>query len=793
MNKKQYIIHPTQNDKASSSNENSQIEYLPVEEFLKECKTIALASQLQVKEAYNKWKENGDSNKPPTKNKAPAINWDKSPEGYIPFKDNNCGTAIPMTYIPTLDLHPVVIDLDIPKAGNKHHIKLDKLKEVCKGLFDKTLCKETGSGGIHIYLLSRSVPKMKAPRFNLDYQCNPDPENRKGKYVVFNWRWDVTGQHKECYTKLDESPDEIAIVDSADDVLELIMESLDFNGYIKDDKAMLLEDIAKVVKPAVIEGTRQMMALALAGYLKKQGYTKENLYKIFKMVFKGDEEFNMRLKAIDTTYAKDNNEINGWSTLKDYLSPMQQDKLQKLTKNNYDDIKQEIINKLLKHTEPSVKLFFDYISMQLDLYVNPSTLRTYEKLPDGSIQEIDENRVIDFFIKEFGTKSISQSKAEAVLRHIIQPLNKDYNLIEFANGVLNTRTQEFNEVKTLDKIPKMTLPFKWNPEADGGEIEEIIDSTLTHPDHPKNKERWLRAVGHAFMGVNRIGKLTIVVGPSNTGKSTLTTILERIFSTSKVTINEINKNERFTLYDMVDRDINIDDDINNGILKGIGSLNSVVTGNSLSVEQKHSNKKINLRNPEIPRLFANGNSLPPVIGEGFERRLLLIFAKNVRLDNQINETLQNDILNGEYDQELEWFVHTAITTYWNKMNERITSTEETEEMKRQYEFQSYPLQRAIEQLFEDNYNEDKSDIDVSKVNNYLKIWCRKMYQAREISKEHKRPSNTQIKKAMDFAGYEQVARNVIEYDEDGCIVNRTTKRVYENIKLKEGALEYILS
>jgi len=47
-----------------------------------------------------------------------------------------------------------------------------------------------------------------------------------------------------------------------------------------------------------------------------------------------------------------------------------------------------------------------------------------------------------------------------------------------------------------------------------------------------------------------------------------------------------------------------------------------------------------------------------------------------------------------------------------------------------------------------------------------------------ISKEHRRPSNTQIKRAMDKAGYHSKTEN---YKEDDTY---TTKRVYVDIKPK---------
>ena len=232
-----------------------------------------------------------------------------------------------------------------------------------------------------------------------------------------------------------------------------------------------------------------------------------------------------------------------------------------------------ILTSLMEHKEPNGKILSDFINSKLELYKNFKTRKYYERTDNGNIVEIDDVRIIEVCNKEFGVNVISKNIIEAVLGHISNPIEKDYDLVEFNNGMLNTKTREFNSDKTTnDKIPKIVLNLNWNPEAPKGIIGKILTQTLDHPDHPNDKERYLRAVGHAFMGVNRIGKLTLIQGQPNTGKSTLSSIIKRIFNYSELATNIINANEQFTLYSMIDKDVNIDDDINNGILKSIGTI-----------------------------------------------------------------------------------------------------------------------------------------------------------------------------------------------------------------------------
>lgn len=738
---------------------------IPFRELIKKASTVVLSSNHQVK--------NGRNPKSPT-----SIKWESKPPEYTGFNDPTYPTAIICNEIPELGLHLVIIDLDSPK--NENDIPINVLREYAKDMIKNTYSTVTPSGGVHIYLLSRNKPQAKQPRsthnVNIDYQANTG--TGRGKYVVADYRWDLSGEHKELYEKIAESPENVAIIENTDDLLNAYLKNLEIAGHIRNRKDAETATIVDLLKPYVREGIRQNYSCAIAGYFKKQGYSQEFTENIINEVFASDEEISRRVRNVELTFQKPDDEILGWNYLKEVLSQRDLQELSSLTQSHVDDLKSKINYSLSKYKDPTTSMLAAYLQKHLMIFTDPHIYKYYRQDEDGSFVEIDDIDIMLFCNEQFGSGKISRTLCNNVFKYFTEPVEKDYDLIEFHNGILNTKTQEFfTNKRQLTKVPKLQLNLDWNPEAPGLEIEALINRLLDNDEYPEDKDLWLRAVGHAFMGSNRIGKIVITTGPSGTGKSTLTTVLQRIFKTSQIPTSKISDNERFTLHALVGKDINIDDDINNGVLRNIGNLNTVVTGNGLDIEVKGENRIIHLDNKQIPRLFANGNTLPPVLGEGFERRLLLIHANNKIKYSERNDTLQNDILQGEYDEKgMEWFVHTAIMKYWENMDKPITSEATEAKMKEEHEFRSYPLKVGVSQLFEDDY-EEGNYLTVGEVNKAVKRWSWWAWKHGKISREHRKPSTHQITRAMDNAGFTQGRKNIM--DEDG---ERNTLRIYEDIR-----------
>lgn len=482
-----------------------------------------------------------------------------------------------------------------------------------------------------------------------------------------------------------------------------------------------------------------------------------------------------------------------------------------------NDIESKILNKLDNDKEPSAKLLANYLKYNGLFFLEYETRKRYMKTDKG-FKEITVADVSSFFNKHFGYNEISENKSKAVLGFITRKIERNYNLIQFENGTLNTADEIFYENKFYENVlPKLVAPFKYTENAES----EFKASDLYYENHlilKSNRWEWnetlfYKCIGACGMAINEIEKLIVLVGEPNSRKSTLLTLLKRIFNFSEVKLQTIAENPRFQLLPTIAKDINIDDDMQNFRIDKIGFLNTFVSGNGGEVEIKGENVGANLTAETTPIIVGASNTLPSISGDGFERRLILILAENSFTESESKKSYIQNIKNGERDDEIGLMFSYSLQEYFKIRETAIINEKQKKAMNDEWEWKSYPAKKGAEIMFIDEFtftdkleelkasgkvlsydhlnkwqievefNKDSDKrikifdtyVSVKDVNQKFKQFYKLAYDKKKIFKEGKKASQRVIKSAMENNGFNQVSRTYIdEYN------NRSSERVYED-------------
>ena len=490
------------------------------------------------------------------------------------------------------------------------------------------------------------------------------------------------------------------------------------------------------------------------------------------------------------------------------------------------EIESKILKALDNNKEPSAKLLANYLNYNGSFFLEYETRKRYMKVKKG-FKEVTIEDISEFFNIEFGYNEISANKSRQVLGFITRKIIRDYDLIQFKNGTLNTADETFKAGEFLvDRLPKLVVPFNYTLDA----ASEFKATDLYSENHAILKsDRWnwnedlfYECVGACGMAINEIDKLIVIVGEPNSRKSTLLTILKRIFSFSEVKLQTIAENPRFQLLPTIAKDINIDDDMQNFRIDKIGFLNTFVSGNGGEVEIKGENIGAKLTAETTPIIVGASNTLPSISGDGFERRLILILAENEFSAADSKKSYMKNILSGERDAEIGLMFSYSLQQYFKIRESAIVDDHQVKAMNDEWEWKSYPAKKGAEIMFIDELRfterldeliagkvvesyeniskwqmqiklKDKewikrygssyliinTYVPVKKVNQKFKLFYKLAYEKKKIFKDGKKASTRVIKSAMENAGFYQTNRRFRNDADDG----------YDNEKVYEDCIE----
>lgn len=501
-----------------------------------------------------------------------------------------------------------------------------------------------------------------------------------------------------------------------------------------------------------------------------------------------------------------------------------------------DKITSKIFKALDNDNEPSPKLLANYLNNNGSFFLNYTTRKRYMKADKG-FKEVTIKDVSEFFNDEFGYNEISEKKAKNVLGFITREIETNYDLIQFENGTLNTDDEIFYENVFYENVlPKLVVPFNYTENAES-EFKQTDLYKENHKILKTNRKGWennemmfYMSVGASAFAINELDALITIVGKPNSRKSTLLALIKRIFNYSEVKLHIISENPRFQLLPCVAKDVNIDDDMQNFRITNIGNLNTFVSGNGIEVEIKGENIGAKLTAETTPIIWGASNSLPSIIGDGFERRLILILAENSFSKSESKKSYMKDIKHGERDDEIGLLFSYSIQLYQQYRDSPLVDESISALMIDEWEWKASPSKKGAELMFIDEYTftermdqliesgeilsyenvkgglikvernvdadaDDKIVLVETKilkddVNKLFKKFHRLAFKKGRIFKEQITPSTKAIKYAMSSNGYDETPIPITTVDENTGESKTTSKRFYKDCILKKDLIGF---
>lgn len=616
----------------------------------------------------------------------------------------------------------------------------------------------------------------------------------------------------------------------------------------EDEIEEIVEILVPIFKGKNLQGVGHQTILSLGGYFCHT-ITEQSSIKIIKNLLKRagfkQDTIKAGVKAIQENY-KRNVKKTGLNTAfrniqdKMGLTNAERETLQgqlqaicypTMEKTNKTEQDLEILIKqsLCKNRDPSLKVLADYINKQDSFFIDYETGKKY-KLTNKGFEEIGVQDISIFLNKKFGENEVSIKKCEQVLSYITNPITSDYNLISFNNGTLDTGTGEFKEnYYPLDRLPKIKTTLNYIENAESKfketdlywEFKEILEPAI-HKDWDWNENLYYKAVGVSAMAINEADCFFVIVGVPNARKTTLLTPLKRFFTYSEVKIQTIAKNERFQVLPCLRKDINIDDDLSDTIIKNSGFFKTFISGAGGTIERKGENIPAELTQETTPKVWGASNKLPTIHGEGIERRTCLILAENEFDINESKKSYQRELLDGTKDKQVELLISYSIQYYMELRKQEVPflTQEQQIAMLEEWDWKSYPAKMGASLVFMDteqyleylsklenegkvqNIKYDERDSLISyeiqseqslrfepveqatwtpvyKVNMEFKKFYKNSLKKGKIFREQSKPSTKLINQAMSNAGFFQSKKNILNDNLDkeqiriyeDCIIN----------------------
>jgi len=335
-------------------------------------------------------------------------------------------------------------------------------------------------------------------------------------------------------------------------------------------------------------------------------------------------------------------------------------------------------------------------------------------------------------IRKKAKKDLQTDYNKNMKQEIKNQLTDHYKYIEFEEmglpenevllkegKILNLETCETREVEKSDYALNC-LNAKYDSEAEAEELQQFINRTIDNEDMVKTLQEY---IGYTLTWPNnKYEKMLLILGNTDTGKSTLLQVIEKLFEESnltKLSFPQIGMDRAFHIKDLKDSVLNIDSDMDDQAIKRKSRVKKVVSKEEVFVEPKGDS---GFTMTPRANFIVTSNDAPDDAGatDAYYNRFLTLTATNRVSEKEKDRELVEKLTS---DESMDWLLSWAIEGLQRLQEQNCFTCNRTEyETKKIWDRFGNSVQKFIsEQITLDR--EEGDNIPTTDLYETYKLWC----------------------------------------------------------------------
>ena len=548
--------------------------------------------------------------------------------------------------------------------------------------------------------------------------------------------------------------DKIAISDEFyNEIKRLLSDCLKVNDNNNNKTAAALtpeqiHEIKEIIAPYYKQGYRGSICFGLSGLLHKCKVDYESAHEIINIIAAEDEELKNRLQVLHITYNKDRAQVAGYAALLNTLE-------------NITDNASGLVYSIIKIIEPDDedKNLIDAITEQFTFKTIEETKQIfwYDELkglyvPRG---EIVIEKHVEMLKPEIKTHEVSEVIEKIKRRTYVnlEDFDKDPNILNLKNGLLNIETGKFTE-HTPKYLSRVQIPVNYDPKARCPRIARFLSQVL----RPQDIHTALKVLGYCLYRSSKFGKAVLCYGDGDNGKSVMLELHSYLLgkeNVSNVSLQQLDDN-RFAAAELQGKLANICADLKAEKLSDTGNFKMLVTGDTIQVERKNGHP-FKLKN--TAKLIYSANRIPESSDQSYAyyRRWLIFPYERTFQGEEKDPNLIDKLTTPE---ELSGLLNLALISLRQLIKDNgFINVQDIESIREEYNQNSNSIEKFLaSNLCEYNILDRHLYCPCNDLYRLYVVYCRQKYQVpvadntfgyhlkheKGIKREHKRVHGEQV-------------------------------------------------